>query len=158
MMRFASAWNADSTTLVTTDSDIEIFKGRFVAPSTFDEIYVIVNLDYLINEDRPGDHKFVIHVNPNKGVYTEDLPGDSGILHVYPNPVTNFVNVDVDPARFKGATNVTLWDILGRKIRDVDVTPGYDKILWELNEPPGVYFVTAAANGLKVVRTFTILN
>jgi hypothetical protein len=86
---------------------------------------------------------------------------DNFSLAVYPNPFNSSVNIQVSGF---GEGSITIYDILGREIRDMGKVNSGDNITWEGEDrfgeacPSGIYFVKYLSGGSKTVKNVTLIR
>ena len=92
-----------------------------------------------------------VHVEPCTGVGEPDITAG---LHVYPNPFRETLFIDL-PADIKGEVRVTVSNILGQRVYDMEVATGAcERLQLDMSgKADGIYFVRVRWNeGEKVLK------
>ncbi len=109
-----------------------------------------LNFEGFENRDlTPGDY---IELNPNEDFCLQILPTDDLItydLKVYPNPAFDELILEWDAT---GMMTFFLYDLYGRKIQTIEATGGKKYMNIE-NLNPGVYFLNAGKESVKIIKT-----
>ena len=101
----------------------------------------------------PAETEFTTGINDN------DL---SRSLNVYPNPVTDFANINFEVLK-PGKVNISLFNVFGQKVKEMAteaLAPGNQKVTWDLADnsriSAGVYYLRIDMAGESAVRKIVI--
>lgn len=75
-----------------------------------------------------------------------ELAADDLLFNIYPNPAYNTVNIDLKA--FSGKlVNIQLYDVLGRKVKEIDKIKTEQHTITRGNLPDGIYLVNVIVEG-----------
>ncbi|MDR8390850.1 T9SS type A sorting domain-containing protein [Aliifodinibius sp. S!AR15-10] len=119
----------------------------------------------LVNAPVPGkaragnDARFSISINP--GADAEGLPDEYALRNNYPNPFMDYTNVVFDTP-IEGHVQITIYDILGRKVEtvvDKNLPADFHKVEWNPQSlASGVYICVMRAGDKQFTKKLTFIK
>jgi hypothetical protein len=140
--------------------DSPVFVGIFL--STGKAVDLKLDGDRLYVADYYGVTMFEVGFNEQNYNDYADLNGINHIKIVsYPNPVNGGANIAFE-LKSPGVADVSIYDILGRKVRSVFngyMEAGQGRLSWDSRDvASGCYFITLAGKGFSSSRQVTIIK
>jgi len=132
-------------------SDDEAFSGHYI-PSG---VIGTSSIEYTFyNMDNPDVKVSVVanYKGSPAGIAEEAMVGGS-VSEIYPNPASNFVNIDYELTSEVTQANVKVFNLLGAEVKSANLIQSGNKLRMDISDlESGIYFYSVIVNG-DVYRT-----
>lgn len=129
--------------------------GEFSAHYEVNGTVGVTVLEYTFyNMDQPEENvKFVLLFDSSPSAINENLLNKIHLSNLYPNPATNFVDINYDLPYEIETASVKIVNILGSVVKEQQINKGMGKLRMDISDiNDGIYFYSTFVNG-EAIKT-----